>query len=111
MRELVKFRDGTDGEAVVMQVFDGSALNPANQNDDAPDLVVGYAPGFRASWQTTLGGAPRTLVDDNARKWSGDHCIAPDAVPGVLFSSFDLDDSVKSIGDIAHSVRTHWREQ
>ncbi len=51
----------------------------------APDLLVNYAPGFRVSWQTALGGMPRGLFEDNTRRWSGDHIIDPETVPGILF--------------------------
>jgi predicted AlkP superfamily phosphohydrolase/phosphomutase len=52
---------------------------------DAPDLLVNYAPGWRVSWQTVLGGMPHELFEDNTRRWSGDHIIDPAAVPGILF--------------------------
>ena len=52
---------------------------------NAPDLLVNFRPGFRVSWQTAVGGFANSLIEDNNRKWSGDHIIDPDAVPGVLF--------------------------
>ena len=52
---------------------------------DSPDLLLACAPGFRASWQTALGGIPRELFEDNTRRWSGDHIIDPEEVPGILF--------------------------
>lgn len=110
MRALPAFSDPQGGAQVVEDVFDGSKIYAANGNGDAPDLVVGYAPGYRASWQTTLGAVPPTLVDDNARKWSGDHCMTPSAVPGVLFSSFEVDQSVGSIADVAQFVLENWRD-
>ena len=82
-------------------VFDAATLYTGPHSGDSPDLVVGYAPGYRASWQTTLGGAPKTLIDDNLQPWSGDHCIDPAAVPGVLFTSFAPDEPIGSIADLA----------
>lgn len=52
---------------------------------NAPDLLANFAPGFRVSWQSAVGGFANSLIEDNMRKWSGDHIIDPDAVPGVLF--------------------------
>jgi predicted AlkP superfamily phosphohydrolase/phosphomutase len=52
---------------------------------NAPDLLVNFAPGFRVSWQSAVGGFANSLITDNMRKWSGDHIIDPDAVPGILF--------------------------
>jgi predicted AlkP superfamily phosphohydrolase/phosphomutase len=58
--------------------------------NDAPDLVVGFEPGYRASWQTALGGAPLPMVEDNKTRWSGDHIFDPSFMPGVLFSNVKL---------------------
>jgi predicted AlkP superfamily phosphohydrolase/phosphomutase len=51
----------------------------------APDLVVNFCPGFRVSWQTAVGGFASSVIEDNLRRWSGDHIVDPDAVPGILF--------------------------
>lgn len=52
---------------------------------NAPDLLVNFCPGFRVSWQSAVGGFAKTMIEDNMRKWSGDHIIDPEAVPGILF--------------------------
>src|SRR6185437_241411 len=52
---------------------------------NAPDLLVNFRPGFRVSWQSAVGGFANSLIEDNNRKWSGDHIVDPDAVPGILF--------------------------
>jgi predicted AlkP superfamily phosphohydrolase/phosphomutase len=61
------------------QIYSGCYL------DEAPDLVVGFERGYRVSWATALGGVPEPLFEDNLKKWSGDHIIDPELVPGVLF--------------------------
>jgi predicted AlkP superfamily phosphohydrolase/phosphomutase len=53
----------------------------------APDLVAGYAPGYRSAWGGALGSVTTELVEDNRDAWIGDHCIAPQYVPGVLISN------------------------
>lgn len=55
-----------------------------------PDLVVGYAPNFRASAETGLGKAPDPVIEANHDHWGADHCIDADAVPGVLFANRDV---------------------
>jgi hypothetical protein len=55
-----------------------------------PDLVVGYAPGYRASAETGLGKIPATVMETNTDHWGADHCIEADAVPGVIFANRDL---------------------
>ena len=95
-------------QAVIRQIFDGDIIYAGNANGDAPDLVVGYEPTFRASWQTTLGAVPKDLIEANNKKWSGDHCITPEAVPGVLFTSFKPEQPIAQIAQVAAYAREHW---
>lgn len=83
--QLTLWRDPINGRQVVEVVEENpvSAKNAAV----APDLIVGYAPGYRASWQTALGGIPDAELDNNDDAWIGDHCINAADVPGVLFTS------------------------
>lgn len=55
-----------------------------------PDLVIGYAPGFRASSETGLGKAPQALIEENHDHWGADHCVDSDVVPGVIFANREL---------------------
>jgi hypothetical protein len=57
-----------------------------------PDLVVGYAPGYRASSETGLGKVPSILLEPNTDHWGADHCMDSDVVPGVIFANQDLRD-------------------
>jgi hypothetical protein len=63
---------------------------PRNNNRFAPDLIIGYAPGYRASWETALGAVPPDVFTKNDDAWIGDHCIAADAVPGILVGNRKL---------------------
>ena len=81
--KLLEFRDPDTGERVVDSVY-----RPAPQSQGAaPDLIVGYRPGYRSSWQTALGAVPSATVQDNAEAWRADHCIDARFVPGVLLSN------------------------
>ncbi len=73
---------------------------------DAPDLLVNFAPWFRVSWQTALGGMPRGLFEDNTRRWSGDHIIDPETVPGILFLNHPTKahNGVPDIRDMAPTI-------
>ncbi len=55
-----------------------------------PDLVVGYAPGFRASSETGLGKSAPESLEANLDHWGADHCIDSTKVPAVLFANRDL---------------------
>jgi predicted AlkP superfamily phosphohydrolase/phosphomutase len=85
-QRLLAFRDPKDGKSVVASTFTPGDTREA-PSDTAPDLIVGYYPGYRSSWQTALGGVPKDLIVDNTDEWRGDHCIAPQFVPGVLLSN------------------------
>ena len=100
IEKLKGFVDPESGARVVNDVWSADEIYDGSESKDAPDLVVGYGEGYRASWQTALGGVPGVLVQDNDRNWSGDHCVDPALVPGVLFTSFALDTQVSSIRDL-----------
>ncbi len=100
--QLLAFRDADNGRQVVTSVF---ATHAAVQNEPiAPDLIVGYAPGYRGSWQTGLGGVPAPMVEDNLDAWIGDHCIDPAAVPGVLFTNRPAANPNPRLQDVTVSV-------
>jgi predicted AlkP superfamily phosphohydrolase/phosphomutase len=53
----------------------------------APDVVVGYNIGYRSAWDVAVGKVGGPVFEDNLKAWSGDHCIDPPLIPGVLFSN------------------------
>lgn len=71
---------------------------------DYPDLYIGFNIGYRASWQTAIGGVPEDLIEDNLKKWSGDHLFDPVLVPGVLFSNKKLLKENPSLYDITPTI-------
>jgi len=82
---------------------------------NAPDLLVNFCSGFRVSWQSAVGGFANSLIEDNTRRWSGDHIIYPEAVPGILFMNQKLDSALVSswggyfphIIDLAPTILNH----
>jgi predicted AlkP superfamily phosphohydrolase/phosphomutase len=83
IRKLRDFRDPATGQHVVAEV-----TSPGKSSSRyAPDLIVGYAPPYRASWETALGAAPPNVIEPNTDAWIGDHCMAASAVPGVLLGT------------------------
>ena len=56
-----------------------------------PDLFVMNNDGYRVSWQTSLGGVPKKVFEDNKQVWSGDHCsVDPEIVRGIFFMNRKL---------------------
>ncbi len=84
---LLAFRDPGNGARVIEELYVSEEVFEALPTEFAPDIIVGYRPPYRSSWQTPLGGVPEKTVVDNDEAWIGDHCIAPQYVPGVLLSS------------------------
>ena len=83
---------GPDGQPVYSkvslrhEVFNGPLLR------FGPDLNLGCSAGYRASSETGLGKWEEITIDENNDHWGADHCIDPEVVPGVLFSSQGLKD-------------------
>ncbi len=86
---------GPDGKAVAQQVLTSAQTFEGELAQYGPDLVVGYAPGYRGSSETGLGQWPATSMERNGDHWSGDHCISAEAVPGVLLCNQGLAGSAR----------------
>ncbi len=84
---LKAFKDPADGKLVVTRVYKPGEAYSRHDLQTAPDLLIGYAPGYRSSWQTALGAVPKETVVANNEAWIGDHCIASEHVPGVLLAN------------------------
>ena len=86
--KLLTLRDPDDGAPIVRTVYPRDAVYSGQYLDNAAELQVGMHDGYRVSWQTTLGGAPKGIVYPNMKKWSGDHGGFDYATTaGVLISS------------------------
>lgn len=71
---------------------------------ESPDLVVNCASGYRISWTTALGGVPAERFEDNRKRWSGDHIVHPDLVPGALFMNRQFRGGAARLVDLAPTV-------
>jgi predicted AlkP superfamily phosphohydrolase/phosphomutase len=103
-RKLDGLVDPASGRAGITGVFDCDSVYAGPYVDNAPDLIVGYGDGFRASWDSVMGKVTRQIFEDNLKAWSGDHCIDPRLVPGVLFCNHKISDEKPAIVDVAPTV-------
>ena len=87
MLELRQAKDPDNGKPMVGGVTSTHSEFHGPMLDVGPDLIVGYMPSYRSSWQTALGAVPAVMVVDNADAWRADHCIDARFVPGVLLSN------------------------
>src|SRR5262249_49487534 len=86
---LESVRD-VDGQVVIRKAYRSDEIYQGKETTFAPDIIVGYARGYRASWATMLGDITDDVLLDNVSAWSADHCADALEVPGVLFANRQL---------------------
>lgn len=96
--------DPQTGRIAITQAFDSQVTFTGPYRENAPDLVIGYGEGFRAGWDSVTGRVTEAVFEDNCKAWSGDHCIDPKWVPGVLFANRKIECDQPEIIDVAPSV-------
>jgi predicted AlkP superfamily phosphohydrolase/phosphomutase len=90
--------DGATQRTAIRSVSRREEIYSGPYAANAPDLLVNFCPGFRVSWQSAVGGFANSLIEDNTRRWSGDHIINPDEVPGILFMNQNTHSDVPKPG-------------
>lgn len=93
-----------NGQKVIRKVYRSSEIYSGNATELAPDLIVGYARGYRASWATCLGDLSEDVLTDNDSAWSADHCADALEVPGVLCCNEPIRKNDPSLVDLAPSI-------
>ena len=104
IEKLSGLPDEKRGETAINKAWAAKHIYQGPYVGNAPDLIIGYNVGYRASWDGTTGVIGNAVFEDNTKAWSGDHCMDPRKVPGVLFSDFSLAKTEPSIMDIAPTV-------
>lgn len=102
--KLSGIRDPENGEIAIIEMVDSHSIYNGPYVDNAPDLISGYNVGYRISWNGARGIANDSIFEDNDRPWSGDHCIHPHLVPGVIFCNRPIYSQNPSLLDMAPSV-------
>ncbi len=102
--KLEGLADPESGRTGITGVFDRETVFAGPYTEDAPDLVIGYGEGYRASWDAVTGKVTPRVFEPNTKAWSGDHCIDPRLVPGVLFSSHRTAVEDPGIVDVAPTM-------
>jgi len=101
MEGLRELRDEDKNEIGVNEAFDKLDLYDGPYVRNAPDLIIGYNRGYRVSWDCATGVVNCPVFEDNTKAWSGDHCVDPRLVPGVLFCNEKIDVEDPALIDLA----------
>src|SRR5437899_3913650 len=104
MAALKGLRDTGTGETAVNEAFDTAKLYSGPYLQNAPDLIIGFNAGYRTSWDGATGVVSGPVFEDNTKAWSGDHCIDPRLVPGVLFCNRKIAEEKPAIVDVAPTI-------
>ncbi len=97
LREL---RDPETDERVIADVYLPEDVYSEHQVLVAPDLIVGCARGYRISFASAGGMVAPAAVEHNTGKWSGDHTLAANLVPGVVYANRRIQTEAPALADI-----------
>jgi predicted AlkP superfamily phosphohydrolase/phosphomutase len=102
--ELKEARDPETGDRVIDNVYLADEVYSKDRPEHAPDLVIGYAFGYRCSDESVLGEVAGATTEVNLDKWSGDHCADRKVVPGILFTSKRIAKQRPDLTDVTATV-------
>lgn len=102
--KLSQLIDPLTGEKAIRRVYQAVQAYRGPYKEQAPDLIVGYDSGYRISWDAAVGRTSREVFHDNTKAWSGDHCVDPSVVPGVLFSNHAVETASARLLDLAPTI-------
>jgi predicted AlkP superfamily phosphohydrolase/phosphomutase len=100
-QKLTGFRDEEKNQIAIREAYPKEAVYSGPYIDVAPDIVVGYNSGYRSAWAAAVGKVGSAVFEDNVKAWSGDHCMDPGLVPGVVFCNRKFDAADPGIEDLA----------
>ena len=104
VERLAALVDPQTGAKAVKRAYNAQHAYRGPYKDQAPDVIVGYERGYRVSWEAAIGRTTRQVFHDNTKAWSGDHCVDPSVVPGVLFCDRPIETKNPRLLDIGPTV-------
>ena len=103
--KLEAWIDDKNGQKPVRRVYRREEVYKGFDPNLVPDLIVANNNGYRVSWQTSLGGIPKDLLEDNKKNWSADHCsLDPEITKGIFLSNLKFDVDEANIMDIFPTI-------
>jgi predicted AlkP superfamily phosphohydrolase/phosphomutase len=101
---LAEVVDPANGRRAFRRVYQAPKAYRGPYTDHAPDLIAGYESGYRVSWDAAVGRTTTAVFHDNHKAWSGDHCVDPSVVPGILFCNHPIESENPRLLDIAPTL-------
>jgi predicted AlkP superfamily phosphohydrolase/phosphomutase len=102
--KLLAVRDPKNGKKIINSVYKATEIYSGKYVVDAPDLIIGYNRGYRASWESALGKITNDMLSDNIKRWSGGHLIDYKLVPGIVLSNRKIKAKAPALQDIAPTI-------
>ena len=102
--KITQLVDPKSGGKAVNAVTDVQKEFTGPYRKEGPDMLTGFAVGWRVSWECAQGKVTPEIFDDNVKSWSGDHCIDPTVVPGILFTNQKINTDAPRLMDLGPTV-------
>ena len=103
-QKLEKATDPKTGERAILRAYVTKDVYQGPYVKEAPEIIIGYNRGYRSSWASPLGRIPKNIFEDNTEKWSGDHCMDPDVIPGILFTNRKINAESPALYDLTPTI-------
>jgi len=100
IKKLEGIIDEKTGKKVIYKAYRASEIWHGDALDNAPDIILGYYPGYRTDWKTAIGGFAVDKITDNDKLWTGDHMVDKKFVPGTLFTNFKISKDIDIIEQV-----------
>jgi predicted AlkP superfamily phosphohydrolase/phosphomutase len=102
--KLTALIDPQTGKNAIKRTYVTGKVYRGPYKDNAPDLIPGYQRGYRVSWETAIGRGTESVFHDNTKAWSGDHCIDPSLIPGVIFCNHPIQTDSPRLLDVGPTI-------
>lgn len=102
--KLESYIDPATGERPIIKAYVSQDVYHGPFVSEAPEIVLGYNHGYRVSWTSPLGGIPKKIIEPNNEKWSGDHCMDPSVIPGILMTNRPIKHTSPCLYDLTATI-------
>jgi len=103
-KKLEQITDPKTGERVILRAYVTKDVYRGPYTEEAPEIIIGYNRGYRSSWSNPLGRMPKNIFEDNKEKWSGDHCMDPSVIPGILLTNRKIKAKSPALYDLTPTI-------